>query len=120
MDGPAAVTELGREGLGLIDRRLRALELFTILNHDAGLSELRLQRLHVRLGHGRQGWTTNEEAVGDAARDHGTTEQEGQPALHEADATVSPGTCLATPPPRSRAASTSGEADSDRRRPEGT
>ena len=78
-----------------IDRRLRGLELFTILDHDAGFRELRLQRLRVRLGHGRRGRTTNEETVGDAARDHGSTEQEGQPALHEADATVSHGTCLA-------------------------
>ena len=55
MDGTATVAELGRDGLGLIDRRLGALELFTILDHDAGLREFRLQGLRVRLGHGRQG-----------------------------------------------------------------
>jgi small subunit ribosomal protein S6 len=50
----------------------------------------------MRLGHGRRRRTANDETVGNASRDHGSTEQEGQPALHEADATVSPGTCLAT------------------------
>ena len=119
VDGSAAVAELGRDGLGLVDRRLGGLELLAVLDHDARLGELRLQRLRVRLGNGRRGRTADEEAVGDASRDHGSTEQEGQPALHEADATVSPGTCLATrrlvPERRHH-----GEADSDRRRPEGT
>jgi small subunit ribosomal protein S6 len=50
----------------------------------------------VRLGHGRRRRAPNEEAVRSSSRDHGSTEQEGKPALHEADATVSPGTCLAT------------------------
>jgi small subunit ribosomal protein S6 len=49
----------------------------------------------VRLGEDRGRRPTGEGAVSGCARNHGAAEQKGQPALHEADATVSPGTCLA-------------------------
>ena len=77
MDGAATVTELGRDGLGLVDRRLGALELLAVLHHDPRLGQLRFQRLRVRLGHG--GWrrTPNERPVRGSSRDHGSTEQEG-------------------------------------------
>jgi small subunit ribosomal protein S6 len=49
----------------------------------------------VRLGdHGRRR-AAGEGAVRGCARNHGAAEQKGQPALHGAAATVSPGTCLA-------------------------
>ena len=96
MDGTAAVAHFGRDGLGLVDRGLGSLEFLAVLGHDPGLCELRLQRLHVRLGNDRRGLAPHEDAVRRGSRNHGSAEQEGQPALHEADATVSPGTCLAT------------------------
>ena len=45
----AAVAELRRDGLGLVDRRLGRLELLAVVGDDARLGELRLQRLRVRL-----------------------------------------------------------------------
>jgi small subunit ribosomal protein S6 len=101
--GPAAVVELGRHVLGLVDRRLRGLELLSLLGDDARFGELRLQGFDVRLGQDRSRRATPECAVSGRTRDHGAAEQKGQPALHQADATVSPGTCLA-PAASSRAA----------------
>lgn len=89
MDGRTPVAGLRRDALRLVDRRLRGLELLAVLRDDAGLGELRLQGVDVRL----RRLTPGDEAVRDASRNRDSTEQKRQPALHEADATVSPGTC---------------------------
>ena len=95
MHRAAAVTELRRDGLCLVDRSLGRLELLAVVGDDASLRELRLQRLHVRFRDDRRGGTADEEAIRGGSRDHRAAEQKGQPALHEADATVSLGACLA-------------------------
>ena len=93
---PAAVADLGRDGLGLVDRRLGRLELLALLDDRASTRRASPSAPRVRLGNGRRGRTADEGAIGRCARNHGAAEQEGQPALHEADATVSPATCLAS------------------------
>ena len=65
------------------------------------------------------GATTHEHAVDCGSGDDRAAGDEGQPALHEADATVSPGTCLARRRHVPERPQQSGEADSDQRRPEG-
>jgi len=86
---------LRRNALRVVDRRLGGFELLPVVGGDAGLGELRLQRLRVRFGKDRCRRPPHECAIRGRAREYGSAEQEGQPALHEADATVSPGTCLA-------------------------
>ena len=116
---PAAVADLGRNRLRLVDRRLRSLELLALVDDASRLGKPCLQRLGMGFRNDRRRGAAGKRAVGRGARNRGTTDQEGQPALHEADATVSLATCLAHAA-SFPSGSENGEADTDRRRPKGT
>lgn len=94
MHRPAAVADLRGNRLRLVDRRLARLELLALVDDAARLRELRLQGLDVRVGENGSRRSAGQSAVGGSSRQNGASEQESQPTLHEADATVSPGTCL--------------------------
>jgi small subunit ribosomal protein S6 len=91
-----AVAEPGRKRLGLVDRRLGSLELLPLLDYCTRFGKPRLQGLGMRLRDDRRRGAARQGSVGSGTGNHGATDQEGEPALHEADATVSPATCLAT------------------------
>ena len=96
MNRAPAVAELGGKRLGLVDGRLGSLELLPLLDYCTRFGEPRLQSLGMWLRDDRRRRAARQGSVGSGTGNHGATDQEGEPALHEADATVSPATCLAT------------------------
>jgi hypothetical protein len=83
-----------RDGLGLVDRRLRRLELFARGDHGARLVEPLSKFVRARI-RDRLGRRAAEETGRDRARRGGRSSREnGDPALHEADATLPRSSCL--------------------------
>jgi hypothetical protein len=91
VDGAPAVADVAGDLLGLVDGNLGRLELLALGDDRPGLLELRAQLVGVRVRLvGRKRCPSRAEGpVGSGRGDRGTAEQNGEPAPHAGDATVS-------------------------------